>query len=993
MAYQRIDTLFASEKNVAILADGKSYVSDFEASDTLNPDVQANGRYNRWSSEDSDENIIRNIFSLTSFRVQSQIQKNATIDAKRLASSYEPVFAPSSNAFVGGCQMFGVSYYLTDCVPSSNVYSFHSKSGTDYDRYEYENICVHGEGFVQYDPISSITGNVSSRYAPRFEYRPDKGHPYIIERPLDFDYVHFYMEDGEDYYYTFGDSFTTKYPYNSSYSVHATASDGTDGTIDFDSLRSYYGIGANGSLLYLVFRNDTNGHGSQFGIYRNPFNNTNYDSDGNSVDLSSKMTFKTGETTASYYTYRSSFNGYIPLSDTKMFLTQGNAVYHASIPQSFSADDVSASAPEFYPYVIRNVIKQGNTLNALAITQFHNRYGLVYGRISDSPSSTVWKTCGQSDTTIPMSGISDIDGNAFIVCDAASGTGSGNGILFQNEGDEPVPAMLVTNGAFDTNSYTELSSGHYGLVIDDTDNNVLVVRDMDSSKRYLVSRSFTVEGRTYQRGQYFSIVHFPGTMYSLTSDGVFPVGLTYPVQRPNSVDLPSGTEYFVNAVYRTSLGTYRSDIHMIDISSWLNDYGYPASNVPLVSSYVFNTYQNLGSLTSTDSVSPFITSMVFAPVSATVGSPSTSSDMDSFIVGTRNSFSYRFSANDREYYEAFPSVIAAYSGATSSIDILGYLPNAGVGEFTAGAAYGKIGARGSGYLPCYCGTTNLMTYSVSPRCAQANDSSLFINLNDRFLTIDNLTMMDVSGRVAPVTGSTYDYDAEIIATGCGSNLSSGYIYSDDGKNFIAPSINKTAKTYSPFMSGFHIDKIVRTSYSSKDKYAFLVSNYGIFFSDTLSSPPSITSASSAGSTFTDAIRFGERLFVLRNDGAIGYVPLSSVSDGAGVVPSYLKVAYSISDMSVPISEMTLETSSVPSSSVISRYDNVETVLSFNRFKSQGYHKSNMFSIRVENLNIDDVDTLTYNEKKQLKLWIANRVKNLANSLAPSNTQLFKVSIV
>jgi len=72
------------------------------------------------------------------------------------------------------------------------------------------------------------------------------------------------------------------------------------------------------------------------------------------------------------------------------------------------------------------------------------------------------------------------------------------------------------------------------------------------------------------------------------------------------------------------------------------------------------------------------------------------------------------------------------------------------------------------------------------------------------------------------------------------------------------------------------------------------------------------------------------------------------------------------------------------------YDNVEAVYSLNRFTSQNIHKSNLFSVRIDGLGIDDSPYLTDEQKRQLSVWIKNHVTDIVDGMKPAQTELFDV---
>ena len=72
------------------------------------------------------------------------------------------------------------------------------------------------------------------------------------------------------------------------------------------------------------------------------------------------------------------------------------------------------------------------------------------------------------------------------------------------------------------------------------------------------------------------------------------------------------------------------------------------------------------------------------------------------------------------------------------------------------------------------------------------------------------------------------------------------------------------------------------------------------------------------------------------------------------------------------------------------YDNVEAIYSLNRFTSQNIHKSNLFSIRIDGLGIEESPYLTDEQKRQLSVWIRNHVTDIVDGMKPAQTELFDV---
>lgn len=95
-------------------------------------------------------------------------------------------------------------------------------------------------------------------------------------------------------------------------------------------------------------------------------------------------------------------------------------------------------------------------------------------------------------------------------------------------------------------------------------------------------------------------------------------------------------------------------------------------------------------------------------------------------------------------------------------------------------------------------------------------------------------------------------------------------------------------------------------------------------------------------------------------------------------------ATSGSIIKIPMSTMTSL-----SSNIYEQYDNVETIYSINRIKEPITHKSNLYSINIQNANINSSD-LTDVDKTTLKRNLSNIMENMIKNISPANTQLFKI---
>lgn len=106
-------------------------------------------------------------------------------------------------------------------------------------------------------------------------------------------------------------------------------------------------------------------------------------------------------------------------------------------------------------------------------------------------------------------------------------------------------------------------------------------------------------------------------------------------------------------------------------------------------------------------------------------------------------------------------------------------------------------------------------------------------------------------------------------------------------------------------------------------------------------------------------------------GDIANIPLSSLSGIAPNKTNYSQLSANIYDL----------------------YQCVEVlnnVNSENRLGNQLNHKSNLFSINIQNANIINNDSLTDDEKTSIQTSIKNIIKSMYKQFVPANTQLFNI---
>lgn len=155
---------------------------------------------------------------------------------------------------------------------------------------------------------------------------------------------------------------------------------------------------------------------------------------------------------------------------------------------------------------------------------------------------------------------------------------------------------------------------------------------------------------------------------------------------------------------------------------------------------------------------------------------------------------------------------------------------------------------------------------------------------------------------------------------------------------------------------------------------------------------SATNTSGVSATLTDARRYydinttGDTLYLVYKNNQYynsGRVSLS----GTGVTFNMTPTASFASTGA--IIDIPLITNTVLSSNPVNNYDNVETIYSVNRLKDINVHKSNLFSINIQNANIDS-SSLSAEDKENIKKSLSNILETLLKNVIPANTQLFKI---
>jgi hypothetical protein len=150
---------------------------------------------------------------------------------------------------------------------------------------------------------------------------------------------------------------------------------------------------------------------------------------------------------------------------------------------------------------------------------------------------------------------------------------------------------------------------------------------------------------------------------------------------------------------------------------------------------------------------------------------------------------------------------------------------------------------------------------------------------------------------------------------------------------------------------------------------------------------SVSATVNSARTYYDIDSTGDLLYmVYKND--LKYQTSSSTSlSGTGV--TFGMTPTSSFQSSGNIVDIVGLSSSTLSTSVINRFDNVEVIASINRISDTEGHKSNLFSINIQNSNIDS-SPLSSNEKEYIKKSLSTIIESVIKNIIPANTQLLKI---
>lgn len=256
----KVDDILITDKNVFVLSGERQMVADVESATTTG-DYAESIDVNPWNLYNSDGSIISNLYDSSDFSLRTQILKTSSQLSPNNKNRHEGFYMANSTGYRGMCQVEDVGYSLTDFT--SGNFSAEIDDDTEY---------VANGDFCMYYYLSSLKEDENNFITPDLAYDSERGAQYINEYPLGKYYSDFGDNDLDengtliDRPTIYADSVITKYFYDDKYSVNGKTDDGK--TITFDGMRSYYGIGYTGDVLYLVYRNNLIGKSLEYGTFR-----------------------------------------------------------------------------------------------------------------------------------------------------------------------------------------------------------------------------------------------------------------------------------------------------------------------------------------------------------------------------------------------------------------------------------------------------------------------------------------------------------------------------------------------------------------------------------------------------------------------------------------------------------------------------------------------------------------------------------------------------
>ena len=251
----RVDDLVVSDKNVYLVHGNRQLYTDIEK--TTNAEIDE--YKNAWNLSLSDGSILHNIFDSSDVDIQSQIYRRQTngITKKEEYNNLD-VYAPSKDNVIGLTQLFNNAYSVTDTTTSSiSSIVYTNNSMNTYETF------VDRQAISKYEPVNDIINNIENYVSTQASLTVGGGLQYLVEYPFGKYYGEFGDNETLDRITVYGDAINVKNHLNENYSVEGIDSkNGSTINSYFKKFRTYYNIDSTGNSIYLVYKNDKNGHAS-----------------------------------------------------------------------------------------------------------------------------------------------------------------------------------------------------------------------------------------------------------------------------------------------------------------------------------------------------------------------------------------------------------------------------------------------------------------------------------------------------------------------------------------------------------------------------------------------------------------------------------------------------------------------------------------------------------------------------------------------------------
>jgi len=143
-------------------------------------------------------------------------------------------------------------------------------------------------------------------------------------------------------------------------------------------------------------------------------------------------------------------------------------------------------------------------------------------------------------------------------------------------------------------------------------------------------------------------------------------------------------------------------------------------------------------------------------------------------------------------------------------------------------------------------------------------------------------------------------------------------------------------------------------------------------------------------TYQDINSTGDLLYMTYDVDSSYFSPTSAESI---ILPGENPASIASSAYTITSIEMSAEPITLPDVSAAVDYhsfQHVEVVKSLNRFTGVDGHKSNLYSINIQNAGINTLDSLDAENKTNIKKSINNIIRDITKVVMPLNTQLFDI---